>query len=149
MAVLEAIGAFFMAIIRGIGWFFYAIWVGIKTVAITIVRVIIYLIGLMIRYFIIYAPVLVMAGFAIFWILNPEGPNESAYATFEHLDDVGYNFNLTVLAAEWIMKSETNIFLLIVVPIKMVITVVVAILETILVYGVFGIIGTLICWAFY
>ncbi len=149
MRVLDAIGKFFVLILKGILWFFYGIWWVIKTIAVTIFKVIVFVLRLMVRYFFVYLPVLIMAGFAIYWILNPEGPDSSALITFSLLEDWGYEWNLTVMAAEWLQNTPTNILFLIIILLKVVVVVIAAVLEFVFVYLIFGLIGTIISAVLY
>ena len=130
MRIFEAIGEFFLAIFRGIG------------------AAICWLASMAIRYFMVYLPVLVMAGFAIFWILNPDGPDIETFTTMDLLENYDYKF--TVMCAEWLtnnpeMKGLISFVLICAFfVIKLALLVIVAILETSFVYILFGLVGTFI-----
>ena len=150
MGFFEAIGNFFSMIWRGILAFFCGIWWVIKTVAVAIFNAIVYLIGLMVRYFFVYLPVVIMAGFAIFWILNPEGPEAECILPMDLLlNKWGYNFNITLAAVEWMENTEVNILFLIIFLFKIVVIVVAAIFEFIVIYLIFGLVGSLIAFVIY
>lgn len=137
MRVLEAIGSFFVAIFKGIWYGICAFFQGLWWLICLIVR-------WLIQYFIIYIPVLIMGGFAIFWICNPDYSDPGALITFNLLEEWGYEWNLTNMCAEWLVNTEANILLLIIGAVKLVILVVTAVLETVIVYLIFGLIGTFI-----
>lgn len=116
MFILEAIGNFFKAIWYGICW----------------------LVGAAIRYFLVYLPVLVMAGFAIFWVFHPDGFDFDPWLPGEIIET--YNYKLTVMSANWLVDNAEVVglvsFVLIHVffIIKLAILIVAAIFETIVVY---------------
>lgn len=146
MRVLEAIGDFFAtifkAIIYGICAFFKGIWAVICWIAIMAVK-----------YFLVYLPVLVMLGFAIFWILNSDGPDIDAFVTMNTLN--GYDFKLTVLCVDWFLTNPEPIGLITLILIgafiifKLALVVIVAILEAIFVYLIYGLILTMLLIAIY
>ena len=144
MNVFEAIGAFFVLIGKGIGYFFYGIWWVLKTTVVTIAKVIAYLVMLAIRYFLVYLPVLVVAGMAIWWIFNPEGPNVDVFIPLEAVANGNYDFELTALVWEWLENTDRNILYLIIVIIKFALVIISAILEIIFVYILFGLFGSLV-----
>lgn len=143
MRVLEAIGWFFATIFKGIWYgicaFFSAIWWLICT-----------LVRLAIEYFFVYLPVIVVGAFAIFWIMNPEGPDVECPLPMSLLvNDWGYDFNLTNLAVEWMENTEENILFLIIILIKLACIVVAAVFEFIFIYVLFGMVGSIIMAAIY
>ena len=142
MAILEAIGEFFATV-------FKAIWSGICAFFGFIWSIICTIVAWVVEYFFVYLPVLVIGGFAIFWICNPEYSDPGALITFNLLEDWGYEWNLTNMAAEWLVNTEPNILLLIIGAFKLVVLVVTAVLETVIVYLIFGFIGTIISAVIY
>lgn len=120
------------------GRFFEAIWEGICKIA-----------SFIVRYFYVYIPVLVMAGFAIFWIFNPAGPDMECYTTFHLLDYWDYNWNMTVGAWEWLEATEESFFMLAIILFKFLVVVLAAIIELVFIYFIFGCILSLICVLFY
>ena len=126
MVILEAIGAFFAAIFKGI-W--YAIcWIAAMAV----------------RYFMVYLPVLVIGGFALFWILNPDGPSIEGIHTMDIMNT--YNYKFTVMCAEWLTENPepkgliTLALILAFILFKLVLLVAVALIETAFVYILYGLV---------
>ena len=141
MAILAAIGAFFATIFKGIVFgicaFFKGIWMVICWIA-----------TMAVRYFFVYLPVLVMLGFALFWIFNPDGPDTNPFIPINTLN--GYDWKLTVLCAEWFVTNPeiTGLISLILIGafviFKLALVIVVAVLETFFVYIIYGFIFTFI-----
>ena len=149
MAILEAIGIFFATIFKGIAygiyWFFKAIVIGICAVAKFLWWLICTIVMLAIKYFFVYLPVLVIGGFVIFWIFNPEGPDVDIELPMSLLlNEWNYDFNLTNAAVEWMENTEENILFLIIVLIKLALVIVSAVAEFIFVYILFGLVGSII-----
>ena len=130
MFILEAIGAFFAAIFRGI-------WFAICWIA-----------RMIVQYFIVYLPVLIMGGFAIFWILTPDGPQIEGITTFDVFNT--YNYKFTVMCAEWLINNPepvgliTLLLIIVFFLFKLVLLIVVALLETAFVYVLFGLVGSFV-----
>ena len=141
MRILEAIGSFFAAIFKGIVFgicaFFKGIWMVICWIA-----------TMAVKYFLVYLPVLIMAGFAIFWICNPEGPDTNPFLPINTLN--GYDWKLTVLCADWLVTNDspqgliTLLLIGVFILFKLALLIVVAVLETFFVYLIYGFIFTFI-----
>ena len=139
MAILAAIGTFFATIFKGIVFgicaFFKGIWMVICWIA-----------TMAVRYFFVYLPVLVMLGFALFWIFNPNGPDTDPFLPINTLN--GYDWKLTVLCAEWLVTNSSPVGLItllltgIFILFKLALVIVVAVLETFFVYLIYGFIFT-------
>ena len=108
MAVLEAIGSFFVLIGKGIGYFFYGIWCVIKTIAVSIAKAVAYVVMLAVRYFLVYLPVLVIGVYVILWVTGAMLELDwGIYGIWEIWD---YEWGLTVTAVEWMENAEYSFF---------------------------------------
>ena len=121
MRVLEAIGEFFAAIGRGI----------------------LYLLGLLVRYFYVYFPALILFGFVMLWFSG--AMQNMDFTIYGVWDLVEYEFNITVAAANWLVTFEHNFFTAITLGvIQVALVVLAAIFDFIFIYVIFFGVGSLI-----
>ena len=156
--IFKAIGAFFVMIGRGIVggivaaakgvWWLIktvakAIWWFIVLVAKVIYRVIAYIVGLIIRYFPVYLPALVMVIYVILLMFNViQSMDSEIHPIFDYFT---YEYFFTVKFACWLTSTEHNFITAITLGLFQVILIVIAaILETILVYVCLFGIGSLV-----
>jgi hypothetical protein len=126
--------------------FFKGIWWVIKTIGIAIFKVICFVVGLLIKYFPIYLPVLILAGYVILWLTGTMLKLDSTI--YGLWDFIGYEYELTVGLAHWLTSTEHNFFSAITLGlVQVVLIAVVAVLETIIVYVLFFGVGSIIIMA--
>lgn len=145
--IFAAIGSFFVMIGKGILFgilaVFKGIWWVLKTTGILIYRVVAYVVGLIVRYFFVYLPALIMVIYALLLIFNViQNLDTEIHGLWDY---VSYGYNLTNALANWLTSVEHNFFTAITLGLFQVILIaVVAVLETLIIYVLFFGVGSLI-----
>ena len=146
MNIFDKIADFFLAIADFFVMIGKGIWSGLKAIGIAIFKVVYFVVGILIKYFPIYLPVLILGVYMILWI---SGTMLKLDSTIYGLwDFVEYEYELTVGLAEWLTTTEHNFFSAITLGlVQVVLIAVVAVLETIIVYVLFFGVGSIIIMA--
>ena len=157
MNIFDKIADFFLAIadffvmigrgiVTGIVSFFKGIWWALKAIGIAIFKAVCFIVGILIKYFPIYLPVLILGVYMILWISGTMLKLDSTiYGLWDFFE---YEYELTVGLANWLTSTEHNFFSAITLGlVQVVLIAVVAVLETIIVYVLFFGVGSIIIMA--
>ena len=155
--MIDAIINFFLAIadffvmigkgiVIGIVSFFKGIWWVLKTIGIAIFKVVVYVLGLLVSYFPVYFPVLIIGGYVLMWVTGAMYKLDTEIHGL--WDFFHYDYELTGGLVGWLENTEHNFFSAITLGlVQVALIAVTAVLETLIVYVIFFGVGSIIIMA--